>query len=65
MYHPNPDNFETAHKISQVIFPTSHPYIMELYLEYSKIKDFDPITLKRAAEKHSIRNLGISHWKTA
>lgn len=23
------------------------------------------MTLKRAAENHSIRNLGISHWKTA
>jgi hypothetical protein len=63
LYHPSPDNFETAHKISQVIFPTSHPYIMELYLEYSKIKDLDPITLKRASENHAIRNLGISHWK--
>jgi hypothetical protein len=29
------------------------------------LKDLDPVTLKRAAENHSIRNLGISHWKTA
>jgi hypothetical protein len=38
---------------------------MELYLEYAKLKDLDPVTLKRAAENHAIRNLGISHWKTA
>ena len=38
---------------------------MELYLEYSKIKDLDVITLKKAASIHSIRNLGISHWKTS
>ena len=25
----------------------------------------DPITLKRAAENHAIRNLGISHWQTS
>jgi DNA polymerase/3'-5' exonuclease PolX len=48
-----------------MILPSSHPYIMELYLEYAKLKDLDPVTLKRAAENHSIRNLGISHWKTA
>jgi hypothetical protein len=65
LYHPSPDNFEPAHKIAQVVFPTSHPYIMELYLEYAKLKDLDPVTLKRAAENHAIRNLGISHWKTA
>jgi hypothetical protein len=38
---------------------------MELYLEYSKLKDLDPVMLKRAAEIHAIRNLGISHWKTS
>jgi hypothetical protein len=38
---------------------------MDLYLEYAKIKDLDPIILKRAAENHAIRNLGISHWKTS
>ena len=38
---------------------------MELYLEYAKIKDLDPVVLKKAAENHAIRNLGISHWKTS
>ncbi len=36
-----------------------------MYLEYAKIKQLDPIILKRAAENHAIRNLGISHWKTS
>lgn len=32
LYHPTADNFEHAHKIAMVIFPSSHPAIMNLYL---------------------------------
>ena len=65
LYHPTAHNFETAYNIAQLILPPSHPRIMELYLEFAKIESLDPITLKRAAENHAIRNLGLKHWRTS
>lgn len=34
-------------------------------MRYSKLKHFDPITLKRAAKNNAIRNLGLTHPKTS
>lgn len=38
-----------------------------MYLKYSELKTskLDIISLKRAAQSHAIRNLGITHKKTA
>ena len=47
------------------MLPASHPGFLDLYLKYAAIPDFDPVMLKKTAQYHAIRNLGIAHWKTA
>ena len=65
VHNPGIEKFETAFEICQFILPASHPYFLQLYLEYSKIPNFDPITLKKTAQYHAIRHLGIIHPKTS
>ena len=38
-----------------------------MYLKYSDLKTskLDIVSLKKAAQSHANRNLGITHWKTA
>lgn len=65
--HPTPENFDNALKVAHVILPSSHPFFIEMYLKYSDLKTskLDIVSLKKAAQSHAIRNLGITHWKTA
>ncbi len=67
MMHPTPENFDNALKVAHFILPPSHPFFIQIYLTYSKLKTskLDVVSLKKAAQNHSIRNLGIKHWKTA
>jgi hypothetical protein len=67
MSHPTPENFDSAIKIAMMILPSSHPFFIEIYLTYSKLKTskLDVVSLKKAAQNHATRNLGITHWKTS
>jgi len=54
-------------KVAHIILPPSHPLFIEMYLKYSTLKTshLDIVSLKKAAQNHATRNLGITHWKTA